>query len=656
MKQIRKLLVANRGEIACRIFGTAREMGISTVAVFSDEDAQALHVKLADEAIAIGGNKAAESYLLMDKIIAAAKQTGADAIHPGYGFLSENAAFAKRCKEEGIIFVGPSATAIEKLGSKSAAKELMRKAGVPVVPGYNGDDQNLARFEYEAEEIGYPILLKASAGGGGRGMRIVNNKPDLAPAFEAAKREAQNSFGDDKLLMEKYFHKAKHIEFQVLGDEQGNYVHLGERECSLQRRYQKVIEEAPSPSLSNELRKEMGDAAIAVARAAKYTNAGTVEFLLDEKRNYYFLEVNTRLQVEHPVTEMVTMVDLVRLQLQIAEGQPIPAYLQQAEHAPMHAIECRICAEDAANNFFPSSGTILYWREPDMENVRVDTGVETGSKVGVYYDSMLAKLIVVEESRQQAIRLLLKALDELVVLGVTTNKDFLKSLLQHPSFTDGTFDTKLIEREFDPYINLPDDTTTAEILAAALTYHLSLQTKSLSHSPSLTNWRNIFYQPHKIEVELIGETYPISYLQLSAAYFQVQANGELLNVQLLDSKEEYFYLQINNVRRHFFAAKQQDSFYVQHPLSGTHQVKLLPRFLNAKAAEKASRYVSPMPGEILKVLIKPGDKVIAGQPLLVMISMKMEMTIEAKIDGVVEEIFVAEKSFVQANSILLNIK
>lgn len=656
MKQIRKLLVANRGEIACRIFGTAREMGISTVAVFSDDDATALHVKLADEAVAIGGNKAAESYLLIDKIIAEAKQTGADAIHPGYGFLSENAAFAKRCKEEGIIFVGPSHAAIEMLGSKSAAKELMRKAGVPVVPGYNGEDQNLARFEYEAEEIGYPVLLKASAGGGGRGMRIVNSKSDLAIAFEAAKREARNSFNDDKLLMEKYFSKAKHIEFQILGDEYGSYVHLGERECSLQRRYQKVVEEAPSPSLSHDLRKEMGDAAVAAARAAKYTNAGTVEFLLDEKRNYYFLEVNTRLQVEHPVTEMVSMVDLVRLQIQIAEGQPIPAYLQQTEQTPMHAIECRICAEDAANNFFPSNGTILYWREPEIENVRVDTGVETGSKVGVYYDSMLAKVIVVEESRAQAIRLMLKALDELVVLGVTTNKDFLKSLLQHPDFVNGTFDTKLIEREFDPYFVLLDDDKIAEVLATALIHHILASAKTLPHSSSLNNWRNIYYQPQKVEVELLGENYPISYRQLSATTFEIQVNDTLLNLQLLDNREEYLYLQINNTRKHFFATKHLDCIYVQHPLSGTYSTKFLPRFSAGKTEEINNSYVSPMPGEVLKVLIKSGDKVVAGQPLLVMLSMKMEMTVEAKTDGEVDEIFVTEKSFVQANSVLLNIK
>ena len=470
-----------------------------------------MHVKAADEAVCIGGTHASESYLVQDKIIAAAKQTGADAIHPGYGFLSENASFSKRCKEEGIIFIGPSHTAIEKLGSKSEAKELMKKAGVPVVPGYNADDQNFARFQYEAEEIGFPVLLKASAGGGGKGMRIVNNKGELKDAFESAQREAEKSFGDGKLLMEKYFPKAKHIEFQIFGDEHGNYIHLGERECSLQRRYQKVIEEAPSPSLNEELRKEMGAAAVAAAAAVNYTNAGTVEFILDDKKNFFFLEVNTRLQVEHPVTEMVTMLDLVRLQIQVAEGQALPSYIQQIEPLGMHAIECRICAEDAANNFFPSTGEILCWQEPELDSVRLDTGVETGSSVSVFYDSMLAKLIVVEESRTQAIRLMNRALERLSILGITTNKDFLQQLLNHPKFIDGSFDTKLIERDFSDYKNVPSENALSEMAIAAMLFEWNERKQKENVSHSLNGWRNIFYEAQSFEIFFGEEKLKLNY-------------------------------------------------------------------------------------------------------------------------------------------------
>jgi 3-methylcrotonyl-CoA carboxylase alpha subunit len=352
MKKITKLLIANRGEIAIRVMRTARTMGISTVAVYSQADRDALFVTVADEAICIGGSHPAESYLDQDKIIAAAKQTGANAIHPGYGFLSENASFAQRCADEGILFVGPSAAAIQQLGPKIGAKELMQKAGVPVVPGYNGSDQNFETFQKEAAKIGYPVLLKASAGGGGKGMRIVNSETELEAAFNTATREAEKGFGSGVLLMEKYFPKAKHIEFQIFGDTHGNYVHLFERECSLQRRYQKVIEESPSPSISAATRQQMGDAAVAAARAVQYTNAGTVEFLYSPAdASFYFLEVNTRLQVEHPVTEEVTGLDLVRLQLEVAQGLPLNI---GDVTTTGHAIECRICAEDAENNFFPA--------------------------------------------------------------------------------------------------------------------------------------------------------------------------------------------------------------------------------------------------------------------------------------------------------------
>ena len=446
MKSIKKILVANRGEIAIRVMRTARAMGIATVAIYADADRDALYVNVADEAIAIGGNHASESYLDMNKIIAATKQVGADAIHPGYGFLSEHAGFAQRCNEEGITFIGPSAATITAMGTKIGAKELMLKAGVPVVPGYQGADQSLTTLKKEAEKIGYPILLKASAGGGGKGMRIVNKAEELATAIEGANREAEKSFGDGSLLMEKYFPMAKHIEFQIFGDEYGNYTHFYDRECSLQRRYQKVIEESPSPSLTADLRKKMGDAAVAAARAIGYSNAGTVEFLLDKAGDFYFLEVNTRLQVEHPVTEETTGLDLVRLQIEVAQGMPLTVSAVNTPHIG-HAIECRICTEDPENNFLPATGTIEYWNAPVLEGIRYDSGAQTGSKVDIYYDSLLAKVIAKGASRHEAIQRMVSALDKMSILGITTNKDFLKALLGHGAFIDGSFDTKLIERE-----------------------------------------------------------------------------------------------------------------------------------------------------------------------------------------------------------------
>ena len=444
MKSINKILIANRGEIAIRVMRTAKQMGIATVAVYSDADKDALFVKKADEAICIGGTHASESYLVQDKIIAAAKQTGADAIHPGYGFLSENASFSKRCADEGIIFIGPSAEAIVAMGSKIGAKEIMSKAGVPVVPGYHGADQSAATLKKEAERVGLPILLKASAGGGGKGMRIVNKIEELEAAIEGASREAEKSFGDGSLLIEKYFPTAKHIEFQIFGDTHGNHTHLFERECSLQRRYQKVIEESPSPSLSNELREQMGDAAVAAAKSINYTGAGTVEFILDANGNFYFLEVNTRLQVEHPVTEEVMDFDLIKEQILIAAGTPISGVLYFPDK--MHAIECRINAEDPLNNFAPSPGKITALHTPKGYGVRVDTHIYAGYTVPPFYDSLLAKVICRAKTREECIVKMQRALHEFIIEGVKTTIPFHLALLENEEFRSGKFDTGLLER------------------------------------------------------------------------------------------------------------------------------------------------------------------------------------------------------------------
>ena len=432
-----KILIANRGEIAVRLMRACREMGIASVAVYSEADAKALHTLTADEAVLIGEAEASQSYLNMERILAAAKETGAEAIHPGYGFLAENADFAQAVADAGLVFIGPSPDAMRAMGDKAAARALMEKAGVPLVPGYQGKDDDKA-LETAAEEIGYPILLKAAAGGGGKGMRIVESAKDLQEAIGSARREAQNAFSDARLIVEKYVSNARHIEIQILADSHGNTLHLFERECSIQRRHQKIIEETPSPLLDDELREAMGNAAVAAAQAVDYVNAGTVEFIVDpDTRQFYFLEMNTRLQVEHPITEMLTGLDLAQWQIRIAAGEKLP--LSQNELSRRgHAIECRLYAEDPASGFLPATGKLLKWQPPTGPGVRVDSGVSTGTDVGVYYDPLLAKVIVQAEDRPTAIRKMRTALQDTVVLGLTTNRDFLLDVLEHETFQNGT--------------------------------------------------------------------------------------------------------------------------------------------------------------------------------------------------------------------------
>ena len=429
---IRKVLVANRGEIACRIMRTCAEMGIATVGVFSDVDANAAHVRAADEALRLPGVDATGAYLDIEALIAAARRAGADAVHPGYGFLAENAAFALACREAGLTFIGPEPEVIAQMGSKREAKQLAAAAGVPVVPGYQGDDQSDESFGKEAEEIGYPVMVKASAGGGGKGMRLVEDANALPAALAAARREALAAFGDDTLMLEKVISEPRHIEFQIFGDTHSNIIHLGERECTIQRRFQKVIEETPSTALTPELRARMGAAAIAVGRQLGYTNAGTVEFILDADANFYFLEVNTRLQVEHPITELVTGLDLVRWQILVAEGAVLPLDQEQVTFTG-HAVEARVYAETPARDFLPASGTVPLWIPPSGEGVRVDSGLRTGDTVSAYYDPLLAKISAWGPERAEALRRLDHALARVVLLGVHTNIAFLRSVLLHPA-------------------------------------------------------------------------------------------------------------------------------------------------------------------------------------------------------------------------------
>lgn len=492
MTKITKLLVANRGEIALRIMRSARELGIATVAVYSEADRLSPHVRFADEAVLIGAPASTESYLRIDKIIAAAKQTGANAIHPGYGFLSENEDFAKAVEDAGIIFVGPSAKAIELMGSKLAAKAAVSNFNVPLVPGTKEPITDVNAAKKIATEIGYPVLIKASAGGGGKGMRVVDNENHFEEQMDRAISEATSAFGDGSVFIEKYITKPRHIEFQILGDQHGNVVHLFERECSIQRRHQKVVEEAPSAILTPAIRKAMGEAAINVAKSCGYYNAGTVEFILDENLNFYFLEMNTRLQVEHPVTEAVTGLDLVKLQLAVAEGKPLP-FKQDELTIRGHAIEVRVYAEDPANNFLPDIGTLKTYKRPQGHGVRVDDGFEEGMEVPFYYDPMIAKLICHAETREGAIEKTRRALREYEITGIETTINFCDFVMGHEAFKSGNFDTRFVENYFTPEVLITPQTPTEEVLAALLATTLLNETTK-SGKPETTvavtsNWK-----------------------------------------------------------------------------------------------------------------------------------------------------------------------
>lgn len=485
MPSIQKLLVANRGEIALRIMRSAKEMGIKTVAVFSEADRHALHVRFADEAVCIGPPPSSESYLRMEKILDAAIKTGAQAIHPGYGFLSENAVFAKKVKEAGLIFIGPSAESIELMGSKLGAKAAVAKFNVPLVPGTAEPITDISKAKKIAKDIGYPVLIKASAGGGGKGMRIVDKESEFDEQMERAVSEAKSAFGDGSVFIEKYVTQPRHIEFQIFGDQQGNVVHLFERECSIQRRHQKVVEEAPSSLLTPELRKQMGEAAVNAAKAANYYNAGTIEFIMDGDKNFYFLEMNTRLQVEHPVTEQITGIDLVKLQIKIAEGEPLP-FKQEDLKINGHAIEVRVYAEDPSNNFLPDIGTLKTYKRPQGHGIRVDDGFEQGMAIPFYYDPMIAKMICHDETREKAIGKTIRAIEEYEITGLETTLGFCKFVMQHPAFSSGNFDTQFVEKYFKPEVLLPVADKTEEMLAAALAVFVSESktTKEVS-SPAL---------------------------------------------------------------------------------------------------------------------------------------------------------------------------
>lgn len=644
-----KILIANRGEIACRVAATARRMGIKTVAVYSDADANAKHVAACDESIHIGGSAPKDSYLRWEKIIEAAQATGAQAVHPGYGFLSENEDFAKACAAAGLVFIGPPASAIQAMGLKAESKQLMERAGVPLVPGYHGSDQDPALLQLKADEIGYPVLIKASAGGGGKGMRAVERSQDFADALTSCKREAINSFASDAVLVEKYVQRPRHIEIQVFGDSFGNYVYLFERDCSVQRRHQKVLEEAPAPGMTPELRAQMGHAAVAAARAVNYVGAGTVEFIVEQRdsgeMDFFFMEMNTRLQVEHPVTEAITGQDLVEWQLRVASGEALPLAQDQLKITG-HAIEARICAENPDNNFLPATGTLDVYRKPTCSSfaispVRFDDGVRQGDSISPFYDSMVAKLIVHGDTREQALARLDDALAQTHIIGLTTNVQFLRHVLQSPSFALADLDTGLIPREAAVLFN--QERVGLALAAAADVAQTLLDERAAEGTDPFSKtdgWRSHGVFTRRFEFEFGGEHVQaaLTYLHDGALSFTAGDAAGLLD---FTATPQGIDLRFGGQRALVNVYRKGEVGYI-HAAQGATQIIAVDLLLHAgEAPAEVGRLTAPMPGKVVSFAVKAGDRVQRGQALAVMDAMKMEHTIAAPIDGVVEELLYA---------------
>ena len=638
-----KILIANRGEIACRVMRTAHRLGIAAVAVHTDADRAALHVRLAGEA------RRVESYLDIDAIVAAARAAGAEAIHPGYGFLSENEEFAAACSKAGLVFVGPPAEAIAAMGDKAAAKRLMEKAGVPLVPGYHGEEQDPAHLEKEAARIGFPVLIKPSAGGGGKGMRVVSNRREFGPALEGARREAKSSFGDDRVLIERYLERPRHIEIQVFGDAKGNVVYLFERDCSVQRRHQKVLEEAPAPGLDPKKRSEMGAAAVAAARAIGYSNAGTVEFIAEQDGRFYFMEMNTRLQVEHPVTEMVTGLDLVELQLRVAAGEILP-FSQEDLRLEGHAIEARIYAEDPERDFLPATGRLAHVAFPHQDaDVRIDAGVESGDEITPWYDPMIAKLIVRGADRDAALARLRRALADVEIAGVRTNVAFLRRIAASKAFGRAELDTGLIERNRHEIFPKRDPIGT-DVLAAAAFAELAYEERTAReraqasgdpYSPwyRVDGWRlnedshhdflfvegesehpvRVLFSASGLRLAVHGKEHAFAGKPLDDAALSIRLDERMYRARALRDGGDW----------HVFAGSDYRRLTLRHGLSGQDE-----------EARRGS-LAAPMPGRIVQVMSRPGETVKKGQPLLILEAMKMEHTVTAPADGIVKEIHFA---------------
>ena len=652
-RTIQKVLIANRGEIARRIMRTCRKMGIATVAVYSEADRDMPFVREADEAFLLGPAPSTESYLRIDKILKAAKRSRSDAIHPGYGFLAENAEFAEACRSAGVIFIGPTSDAIRSMGSKREAKALVKDAGVPVIPGYDGLDQDPSVLAEQATKIGFPVLLKANAGGGGKGMKLVRKQGELSDAIASAAREGQSAFGDGTLLVEKYIDSPRHVEIQILGDSHGDLIHLNERECSIQRRHQKIIEETPSPALDAELRKAMGEAAVSCGKAIGYQNAGTVEFILAPDRSFYFLEVNTRLQVEHPITECVTGLDLVEEQILIAQGEPLR--LSQAQvRVEGAALEVRLYAEDPAAGFLPQSGRMVDWHLPPADGLRVDSGVETGSEVSIHYDPMLAKIITSGDNRTLALQRMRRALRSLSAQGVVTNRDFLLRVLDHPEFIAGNFDTHFIDQHMQEALREASDEA-AERRAAVVATLAAQQQRELERTivPTVpSGWRNNFHTPQWAEYEVGERVRRVDYRHLGDNLFTVSTGEEEREVRVISWDAPLITLELEGHRTTARVTVSGDQTYV-HANELDAALISRPRFPDKSLAVPAGGCVAPMPGRIVEIRVSEGDTVEAGQVLLIMEAMKMEHSVTAPQDGTVEQVSVDAGDQVDADALLV---
>ena len=653
---MKTLLIANRGAIASRIIRTCQNMGIRAVAVFSDADRESPYVKQADVAICIGPSTPTESYLNQKVIIDAAKSAGADAIHPGYGFLSENAEFASNVESAGLIFIGPRADIIQSMGSKADAKSLMQANNIPTIPGYQGADQSISCFEKESERIGYPILIKASAGGGGRGMRIVENREELASKVESAFRESLSAFGDGTLIIEKYIGRPRHIEVQVLGDNHGNVIHLHERECTIQRRHQKIFEESPSPVLSSSKREEICQTAVKVAKALNYNNAGTVEFLYDEEVDeFYFLEMNTRLQVEHAITEEITGLDLVQFQIEVAGGMTLDIN-QQDINPSGYAAEVRLYAEDPTTDFMPCSGTVTLLEFPQTEGIRIESSIASGSEVSIFYDPMLAKIIVHDRSRRMALHKLSYFLDRMVCLGLKTNQKFLSDLLRDHRVLEGAYTTNFLAE--DPGL-LDIQTSEKEMHLGAIAAFLldwnkrNLGRRLLISMPS--GWRNNFTYPQETWFEFEEELVKVKY-RVSQQSINVQLSESAFDIDHYLVEDDRVYFEIDNTRHHYRGWNFDQSIVVKRidgpPLTFSKKAK----FPINRPQSTQSGYVAQMPSQVVKVLVQKNQQVNAGDELIVISSMKMESTIEAFEEGTVEEVYVSEGQNIEAGYLLLKMK
>ena len=656
MERINKILIANRGEIVSRIIRTCKLMGIQTVIIFTDDDSNYSYIEDADFSLKLYGKSLDETYLNINLIINKAIENNCDAIHPGYGFLSENYKFAKACTENNLIFIGPSHQIINQMASKSISKEIVKSINIPTIPGYNGKDQNKKRLIKEAKLIGFPIILKSSNGGGGKGIKIVTNENEISDAIDSSKRESQNSFGSEELIIEKFIEGSRHIEFQVIGDKYGNYLHLFERECSIQRRYQKILEECPSPAIDKANRKLLADYALKIAKKLKYDNVGTIEFLFDQKNNnFYFMEFNTRLQVEHTVTEMTTDIDLVKLQIEISDGSKIQ-YQQNNIKSNGHAIEVRLYAEDVNNNYYPDSGIIEFFKSPKTENFRIETSIMSNSKISINYDPMIAKLIVWGKKRDSAIKKMSYVLNELKCLGVKTNQDLLKKILINNKFSLGDYNVDFLNNKLlfskDKKTNIAKEKS---IISGILYNSITLNKKKKYFKNIPSGWRNNFYSHQKEEIEIDNKKILIKY-KFGKNSYEFIINDNKYSAKVFKFSNNTLFIDFSGTIEKFKIFTRANKFYIYNISSGNVIFSLNERLYYKNHYENKGSFLAPMPSKIEKIVVKENEKVKKGDPLIVLSSMKMENIIQSNITGHVNKIYVTKGQTVDSGTLLINLR